>query len=257
MEPNRSKIICDTNIWYRIFDGRISINELTGKFLVGTYISGFEFGCTLNALNDFNLFRNAVIAFKGQAQQFYKEHPIEYIKLLSNYPSNSDKWIELNESLNKVFGTKEPNPAYYDAAKHEYEKYYTEASDLLEPFVRFVDDYRNSITNKGLHKKNMNASISRLQQIEATKSVITNWFQGVEIKWEPLELFLNVFNEWLRQLDLQNNLKMNLNDWNDVFNLVYVAPGDLYWTRDYKKTWEFIKQAGLSHYLFEPEKVRE
>jgi hypothetical protein len=40
------------------------------------------------------------------------------------------------------------------------------------------------------------------------------------------------------------------NDWNDLFVLTYVKPGDKFWTKE-RKWKDLIKAAGCGHYLYE------
>ena len=43
---------------------------------------------------------------------------------------------------------------------------------------------------------------------------------------------------------------MATNDWYDLFQLIYVQPGEKYWTKD--TYWiKLIKKAGMQHYLYE------
>ncbi|MBK8368184.1 MAG: hypothetical protein IPL10_12410 [Bacteroidetes bacterium] len=44
--------------------------------------------------------------------------------------------------------------------------------------------------------------------------------------------------------------KLKENDLVDIFQLIYVQPGNLFWTKD-KKLIEIIKKASLEHYLYQ------
>lgn len=64
------------------------------------------------------------------------------------------------------------------------------------------------------------------------------------------ELFIHVFNQWLIDLDLGDDVA-EVNDLIDVFNMIFVTPIDKYWTEE--KQWiKRIKKVGLEHYLFDP-----
>ncbi|MBC3789000.1 hypothetical protein [Spirosoma utsteinense] len=67
------------------------------------------------------------------------------------------------------------------------------------------------------------------------------------------ELFTHVFNQWLIDLDI-DNIKAEVNDLVDVFNMIYVRPIDKYWTEE--KQWvKRIKKVGMEHYLFDPKNL--
>lgn len=70
--------------------------------------------------------------------------------------------------------------------------------------------------------------------------------------FSKFELFINVFNYWLIEIDLGKET-VTANDLIDVFNMIYVTPIDKYWTNESK--WiEKIKAAGMARYIFYPEK---
>lgn len=59
---------------------------------------------------------------------------------------------------------------------------------------------------------------------------------------------MNVFTEFFIQIDTSTR-KVKPNDWNDLINLIYVGPDDLYWTKE--KRWNIIfKDAKMERYLF-------
>jgi hypothetical protein len=68
-----------------------------------------------------------------------------------------------------------------------------------------------------------------------------------DFRWNHLEFFLSVWDEYFMNFDLKSGSKFQNNDWHDLFNLVYVQPEFKYWTSE-KKRWARI--------IFENEKLR-
>lgn len=66
--------------------------------------------------------------------------------------------------------------------------------------------------------------------------------------FSKFELFVNVFNQYLIDLDLGQETATE-NDIIDVFNMIYVTPIDKYWTHE-NKWLSKIKQVGMAKYLF-------
>lgn len=66
---------------------------------------------------------------------------------------------------------------------------------------------------------------------------------------EKNELLVDTFDELLRLIS-RSEAKIKDNDWVDIFNLTYVAKGDLYWTKEKSKL-NHIENSGNKHYIFE------
>ncbi|OIN56324.1 hypothetical protein [Arsenicibacter rosenii] len=241
-------IICDINIWYMLSDGRILPESVKDEQLIGTYINGYEFCCTPNILKDYNKFRNAVKAFKQYPRKYFGEWPVEYIKMLSNLKSCIPGWDQMNRKLDEVINTEEFQVS--EVTRTEYSRYTDELAKAVIPFMEMVEKHREQILVKAIHKKRMNDPLVRVQHKEVTVNVLNQLMGSNNIDWGKFELFVNTFDEWLRQLSIQPSLKMTSNDWNDLMNLVYVQPGSKYWTHDNKKTKVFIRDCGCGHYLF-------
>ncbi|MBK8654712.1 MAG: hypothetical protein IPN20_12580 [Haliscomenobacter sp.] len=69
--------------------------------------------------------------------------------------------------------------------------------------------------------------------------------------WVKIELFLHVLAGYLRELVFTQR-KVATNDLYDLFNIVYVKPGELYWTEE--KFWKNLinNQINFGHYFFSP-----
>ena len=257
IDSNQVPIICDTNIWYRISDGRITQEDIQGKYLVGTYMNGFEFCSTPNMFKDFDQLQQAVRAFGRYANACSVDSPIEHIKMVSGHEwqMNRADWEEIDVMINAIVMTKSPpNP---ELARQIFVESTNKMNESDQAFIDLVNEHRKQIKFKGHHKRFMNEAETRLEHKEQTKQVLTTipTLQGVSIDWHLLDLFFSTFDEWLRQLSIQPSLMIKTNDWNDLMSLVYVSPGCLYWTEDYRRTTEFIHNCGRAHYLLKADKL--
>lgn len=117
------------------------------------------------------------------------------------------------------------------------------------PFMELYSDFRTSVDNLGEYKRKLNEKQRREKHFDVTKQLIQNLMPGELIAWNDIELFVKTFDEWLFQLSTNHSLKMTPNDWNDLLNLIYVQPGNKYWTFAERKTKNFIHQCGCGNYL--------
>ena len=60
--------------------------------------------------------------------------------------------------------------------------------------------------------------------------------------WKKLELFISLWGEYFKELELHSTMKFHTNDMNDIFNLIYVEPNTLYWTEDNKNWARILKE---------------
>ena len=101
---------------------------------------------------------------------------------------------------------------HYDApssVQENYIEYDSQLNELLKPLESIISEHRNLIRSKGAYKKAMNSIAARQESLEITKRLLVN-LSGGPLEWDRLELFLNTFDEWIRQLSIQSNLRMNI-----------------------------------------------
>ncbi|WP_266363478.1 hypothetical protein [Tellurirhabdus rosea] len=240
-------MVCDTNIWYWLSAGNISELEIQNKHLIGTFVTAQEFCSTYNIINNYKLYREAVIAFNQRSSIVITETPIEYIKKLSGLDySVNDGW-EAFKALeyiidNEILPSKELLLPHLD-------EYSNVGIELNSKVMALKLDIQSKVSERGAYRRAMTTESAKAKHFEVTKNIIAQLVGSNNINWEAIDLFISTFDEWLRQLSIMTTLTITPNDWSDIFNLVYVQPGDYYWSKDERKTKNFIKICGKSNYL--------
>ncbi|MBL7963743.1 MAG: hypothetical protein JNM31_07840 [Flavobacteriales bacterium] len=91
-------------------------------------------------------------------------------------------------------------------------------------------------------------------QMEVTRSLIALWLSGwarqivpvEQIDWSRIELFMHVLHEFVFGASVKSEAATN--DLVDMLNMLYVAPGEFYWTREI--SWnKRIVESGMGKYL--------
>lgn len=251
------KIICDTNLWYHLESGAIDRVPIENLHLVVTNLNIDEMARTPNQLNDFEWVRRVIKTIFDNGKEVIYENPWLYVLKLDNPSLNieiqHDKFIfELTEDI--------ANGAKFDV----------ERIDVLKNFIRTREVEKNEIVKmyneiferikhevKGEKQKFRNLAIKSFLQ-DLTRERITCWSKinldkeyslSLNFNWDLIELFIDVFCAYYLELSL-SNMKMQDNDLYDLHNLIYVKPGQLYWTCDKRWIRLINEKAKLGKYLY-------
>jgi hypothetical protein len=243
-------VVCDTNIWYAIAEGQISEKDFEDCHLIGTFITAYEFHKTDAMLNKPEIWKNAIRAFHKYSERFKMEEPDNYLRTLTGQ--------KVNNSIEKaIFGALLTAPDVLDTAdvvQLQADIYSTRAM-LKRDEAEFMSHLRNGqqkfeqfaeLRKSLAHKKNHSKFLE-----ESTKPILTFLSGNKDIDWKNVDLWTNTFNQWMILLARDLQIKLKVNDFNDIMNLIYVKPGTMYWTRDLGRTVPLIKGAGFGHYLLE------
>lgn len=246
-------IICDTNIFYGIGDGSIDLSKINSKSKLGvSQINLQELTITYTILNNEALVRNAIRSSFRYHQIERFEPPLIYLKQLSDKSYYYDTKREQSQFLE--FTSKIANGYSIDKDKKvKFTSVCKQREDDLKTAAAFFNNEAAKIKPKIKDKKRhrledptkLNRSLINLFVTSITKD------KGIStsFKWEKIELFENALREFLFELETGAK-KVTPNDWNDLFQLIYVQPGEKYWTKE--KYWiQLIKKAGMQKYLYE------
>jgi hypothetical protein len=121
---------------------------------------------------------------------------------------------------------------------------------LAEDFMEELRKSQNENENFVMLKQSL--KIKKNQDLfleKTTKPLLMAFSKNSSPDWPKVELWLNTYNEWLIRLTRDSQSKLKNNDFNDLMNLIYVKPGQLYWTLDERKTVPLIHESGNGHYL--------
>lgn len=240
-------VICDTNIWYNIAQDVIPIEAIQDKALVGTFVTAHEFCTSFNIINHYELIRNAVTSFNQYTFGVIVETPLDYVKKVSGLEFTAYSGFWAFKNLEIIINNSSVDDV--EAARRDLTQLSDKEDYQNAPFMQLYNDFRANIGKPGEYKRKLKEPQNRERHLEITKQVIQTLIPNRLIAWNNIELFLKTFDEWLFQLAINRSLRMTPNDWDDLFNLIYVKPGNRYWTFDGKKTKNFIRQCDCGHYL--------
>lgn len=244
------EILCDTNVWYDIVSGRLQAPPAT---LCHARTIMYELLQVKSTMTDSSRHQNICRAFIDHRRDGYHLQPIAHMADVLGFDMPKEMVLkslfEYDQTIERI-----ERIASGPLNTEETEELKMLVQILQEPtwhFYKFFAQIVVEFKKKGSH-------VDGEAHLQETKIIITNWMSAKvaaaispeKLNWDQVELFLLVFDLWLKVLML-TDLKPKFNDLVDVFNLAYVQPGTLYWTSD--KYWKkLIKSVGLQDYLYTP-----
>jgi len=246
------KVICDTHIWYYLGDGSISSDSIDNENkLVATFVNIDELARTHNHLTDFEKVRAAIQAlFKNQSQVIY-EQPLGYLKKLAD-PDFEYDIMQKHGDILKFTEAIANGDNIDNSKKDDFEKF---SKGRVEDLQKVADSWneealkiKTKIKDKKSHrnfdtKKLVREFISLMVALSTNKIGLPENFD-----WAEIELFENTLKHFFIELEI-SQMKIQANDWYDLFQLIYVQPGAKIWLQE--KRWiTLIKKAGMGKYLY-------
>jgi hypothetical protein len=254
-------IICDTNIWYRLTEEIVEKNSLRGK-LICTHTTLVELNKSHVVYRDPQLVKKAIRSI----QEFGKvgmPNPFEYGLglLLPDFKPNGQNskflWTGMIKFLNSKIDINEESAILM--------KNFLKSNDIdFVKSIDFMNDMAAKIkaNNIGVNPESRDYSISTKRSVA---QYLIQYYQeqtkysrsiGISINqdgWKNMQLFLDVWSDFYKDLDFHPNQKLHHNDWADILNMIYVGPDDQYWTQE-KKWKRYIScNNNTTKYLYEPQ----
>lgn len=257
-----TRVICDNNIWHRISLGEFQ-NELNTVSLIGTYVNAEELATSWDIIHDFKYIQGVFQAFNKYHKKIIEINPLDFILFhtIPEYKPNTEKFKQWLGIIERILQT----PSNFKLGwlgryrvkrfikKHE-KKYGFLTKDINKKLKMMKKPFLS-------WDKNKRAVYLQQNTLEINKEWVASMLSGYSgmaitkemIDWKYFELFIHAVDRFFRNLEknLRNkeHMKVKQNDWCDLFNLVYVTPGNLYFTRDNEWIKRAIKESGMEHYL--------
>lgn len=242
------EIVCDTNIWYKLGSGELSIDVFNDHDLIVTGLTIEELGSSKNLL-DFKTAIEVRDAYRAifKYARIEMDRPINFILSHSgNLFNRSDEKeikaiIEGSEAFSKktdeeVKGMIANRRDQLEFSISEWNQPYQEITNTFNELLNRVrDNIKKNKTNKKQHRNTNNHSdIKKIYE-----SIVINTSNSI-IDWSKFEFLLNVTDFFFKELEL---IKMifKQNDTIDLFNLAYVANERKYCTCDKKGVYGITK----------------
>jgi hypothetical protein len=267
------KIICDTNIWYKLGDG--SIEKPKGVKLVATWINIIEI-CFSHINIKASLNTNSVYK-AAKAIKEYSDHIIKEDFLM--YSTNKLKPIDKKDTypIEQILDSFIDNKSII-----EDDNNYIENKSHYEYFMKYKDDFANNLNNqkKKLRKEIIGDNKSKSEFKKSTDEGIKkhahylitdidnyirenfdlktsfnrankdkDYHDTIKNTINLFELYVTVKNEFIKKWLLQSNMKIESNDIFDLANLLYVNSNEYYWTLE-NRWLTLIKESGMGKFIF-------
>lgn len=247
-----TRIITDTNIWYGISNEDILEISVNHKLCVSIIVIN-ELYTSPNLWKSettFIMLKKAIKSILDNIEhiEFIHFDPFEY--LLKQNVHNLKPRLSLIEYLSDLQALVQ---LQYNQVKE------------LRPDRGDISGLTNYINEKSKeYKKLIDSDKEKFKKLNTkiyTEKLILSWandnLETIGIKEQKIstlvheknELLLNSFDDMLREVS-KSGKKIKDNDWIDIFNLTYVAKGDLYWTKEKSKL-KHIENSGSKHYVFD------
>jgi hypothetical protein len=254
------EIICDTNIWYNLGNGTLKNDQLTKTSLVATFYNFEELITSPNISTDFQKVRSAAKAIVNHSSKQMLENAFLYMARIID-PLFEDKRYSYNLGV-RNWGEIRSIAALDDSFQltpefiKEYQKNIQNRIGQGETVATIENQFAQSVKShsKKLWKERPEKYYKeRFRGILLELNDYLKMFSDDKINLQNkniknFELFLTAFLQLSRNAEIAK-WKIQPNDTYDLYNLIYVKPGDKYFTME--KRWiNLITEVGLSHYLF-------
>lgn len=258
----KTKVICDTNIWYYLGEGTLKPEQFKGYCLIATFYSLDELNSTPKTIKDFSKVQKAAKAIVEISCDQYLENAILYLARLI-YPRHEDKKYHYNLGMRnwneiRLLGTLPIDFEPTEFVKKLYEQNIkikiseSEAVSNIENTLAKQVQKQSRKLWKESKTKYLKASLQGI--IALLNSFLNEYSEGKaqltkDFDIKKVELFLTAFVFYYKSLEI-GKMKAKPNDMYDLFNMIYVEPGSKYFTKDNRWV-TIITEAGLTDYLFE------
>jgi len=254
---SQPRIISDTNIWYGIADGSIPEKSIENLNLVLISNSLREFSISPNIKANPKLLQRACLMALTKSKRIIYDSSLDIIikTFDKKYVSNIDFMLKTHDEIRR-FTRVEPNEIY------------NIPDELMSPVLKEREDVQkicNQINNailpnirskikKGGSKKE-HRDKSGVSGILSLINMYVQQYTSNSISlpdpydFKEIEVFIRTWEVFFKELEL-SKMKIKVNDWFDLFNIVFVNNDSLYWTRD-EKWKKFIAKAGYEDKLFD------
>lgn len=240
LENDKTSVICDTSIWYKLAEKPDYMESLNGFTLVSSYNSFFEL-ITSSNLSRKEKSAPTIMAldFMCKNSIFIDANPYEFL-INENYRQNqwindafnSFKTLNIRENLHDANFNVEPIKSWISDRKEATKL----DANLFNEFISKIKS--NSLMNPG--KRKIHKISVQFENI--VKAFIENQikiFYGSEnikpVRWEEHKYFMTMLTNYIILL-VNSEQKQRANDIGDLYNMVYVKANEKYLTAD-KKTW--------------------
>lgn len=251
------EIICDTMIWYGLANKSLQHPDPKKYKLVCTYVTFVELALTPNILRKLPDVQNALKAIFDNQPKLILEFPIAHyrraLKKEIQQPFKPDEdlifgFIRIIYNSKNIEQLKN-SPNFKDLlwaitarrlGKDDYSIFKNNLKSILQDAKTAYKKYYDKDLNKEEFRKNFLYELNETQLIK---------IPATEVDWALIEFYEKVRMNYMRKYRVSFQ-KHKANDKPDLDNMLYVRPGQKYWTLE--KTWlNIFKEEKLEEYVYQ------
>jgi hypothetical protein len=252
-------VICDTNIFYGINRGDVSVEQFKRRIFTLTHFVVFELGTSHTVHRNCLDLVKAAKAAKESSRHFILENPFDFSlkRFFPEYEGNQTKMEEMTKKLDELVSL-DCNRVDKIKAHQLLEKLEKPMSDM------FTNIHSNRQGQKKLSKQERK-EVMNSNAIGIFKAIVAEQLEhhyqintGEQIKishnhsgWDQLELLLHVYTDCEKLLRTEPGRKYTINDWFDIWMMAYVGSKDKYYTKENKWIKIIATNPTISKYLYE------
>lgn len=254
-------LICDTNIWYRLGDGRLSESDFEGYDIVATGVNVVELYTSPMMLDDPESWQGAIKAITKYSSRYIEYDPIDFILSTStsvHEPKSREEHIELGKRL-QIMSKVDLKSINNDMDLVNQQRDFIDNYDADKQ--KIIDDLNGIIhnQNKRIRQKYQKSEFRKKRTVPEILAMIIDVFSErhgfkiedqTQIDWNNFSMFIHGWDTYFKEKSLDPNNKFDPNDFYDLSNLAYVQKTDLYWTKDAKEPYASMKRNPATSDLF-------
>jgi len=231
------KIIGDTSVWYNLGEGKISIDKSDAEQLVGNYLVVSELVYTKRMEEDFPKVKCAINALM-EAPEIIWHVPFEHILLLE-FPDRqvrfSENAVMSFEFLRRIYRGWKPDYETMQYLKISSVAISANKKNSSNSVNQLLVDIRGKIKSKTKHLNGSNIESNRKWVLSLISQYGKSEVSSLsETTWKQIEFFTGILDLYFRKLETEKGMKFRANDWFDFLMMIYVQPGDKFWTSETK-----------------------
>lgn len=259
-EFEKPLVICDTNVWYQIVNGKFVKPEEV--WLIPTSFSLEEIATSKLMVHNTKYFQDVLKSIYDNCGPIIPNNPFDFIlnNLDGNFKLNDEKTELLLKGFSELLSRKVDDVEIDEELKNKILKDCEDSRKPTFEFAHFGNEEIFSIRtniNKGIgikeHLKEDSSEINKQMMIEffnAYAKVKNYTIIWDKFDWNQIELFMVVTEVFFKKLETTKNMKIKPNDLVDWFNLLYVTPKDRYLTFDDRWRNYILEDDRIKHYLY-------
>ncbi len=244
--------ICDSNIWYDLHE--LSDSEKKSGDLVLTPLVIKEIANSPKLINKFDKLQKACENIFKYSNDLILDTPLEYLLKLDNQTYNdSTPYKNLSQEFD-VISKISDGEKIRDDKKEELKLHINRIRETISTGTSQVQDMlikvRENIKDRRRHRQQDTIEITKelIQKVFIEIPTNNQYALSDNFDWSQIELFVYTLDTFFKELEVNITMKIEDNDWVDIFNMLYVTPDDKYFTND--TTWiRIIKAAKMVKYL--------